>query len=192
MGFLAGCRASKESKARSERTAESEIGVELRKADSLWSSFAERLNFKIEFYPQLGDFGTSGHETEGLQTIILKSLGIGTSLPAAPCSTVPAGVANPLPWQAQGVGAGGTGAALRQAHGAVKSIEFTMERDAQTAATNQMDSAYYNNSAAEETLQEEKASEARQDNGTIAIVAVAAAVVLLLALLIIIKKLFHK
>lgn len=110
MGFLAGCRASKESKARNERTAESEIGVELRKADSLWSSIAERLTMKIEFYPQLGDFGTSGHGTEGPQTIIQKSLGNGTSLPAAPLWPVPAGVAKPLPWQAQGVGAGGTGA----------------------------------------------------------------------------------
>lgn len=109
MGFLAGCRASKESKARNERTAESEIGVELRKADSLWSSIAERLTMKIEFYPPSGY-----NECD---------LGIGT-LPTCPQAaqpeTVPAGVANPLPWQAQGVGAGGTGAALcprRQAQG---------------------------------------------------------------------------
>ena len=178
---LPGCRASKELKARNERTSTEETGVELRKVDSLWSSLAEKFNCKIEFYPLEYSIGN------GTPTAFT-----GASLPADPCSTVPAGVANPLPWQAQGVGAGGMGAALRQAHGAVKSIEFTMERDAQTAATNQMDSAYYNNSAAEETLQEEKASEARQDNGTIAIVSVVAAVVILLALLIIIKKTLHK
>ena len=197
MGFLAGCRASKESKARSERTAESEIGVELRKADSLWSSIAERLTMKIEFYPQLGDFGTSGHETEGLQTIIQKSLGIGTSLPAAPLWPVPAGVANPLPWQAQGVGAGGMGAALRQAQGplaqgGIKSIEITAESGTSTGSVTAVDSTYEQKSATTETRQEEKASEARHDNGTVLIVSVAAAVVLILALLIIIKKLLHK
>lgn len=184
LGFLAGCRASKESKARNERTAESEIGVELRKADSLWSSIAERLTMKIEFYPQLGDFWTSGHETEGLQSIIQKSLGIGTSLPAAPLWPVPAGVANPLPWQAQGVGAGGMGA--------VKSIEITTERTEDRSVITATDSVSEQKTATTETRQEEKASEARHDNGTVLIVAVAAAVVLLLALLIIIKKLLHK
>lgn len=203
LGFLAGCRASKESKARSERTDRSEIGVELRKADSLWSSIAERLNFKIEFYPQLGDFGTSGHETEGLQTIIQKSLGIGTSLPAAPLWPEPAGVANPLPWQAQGVGAGGMGAALRQAQGPVnppdplckggiKSIEFSIEKTEDRSVITATDSVSEQKTATTETRQEEKASEARHDNGTVLIVAVAAAVVSLLALLIIIKKLLHK
>ena len=197
MGFLAGCRASKESKARSERTDRSEIGVELRKADSLWSSIAERLTMKIEFYPQLGDFGTSGHGTEGPQTIIQKSLGNGTSLPAAPLWPVPAGVANPLPWQAQGVGAGGMGAALRQAQGplaqgGIKSIEITAESGTSTGLVTAVDSTYEEKSATTETRQEEKASEARHDNGTVLIVSVAAAVVLILALLIIIRKLFHK
>lgn len=203
LGFLAGCRASKESKARSERTAESEIGVELRKADSLWSSIAERLTMKIEFYPQLGDFGTSGHGTEGPQTIIQKSLGIGTSLPAAPLWPVPAGVANPLPWQAQGVGAGGMGAALRQAQGPVnppdplckggiKSIEISIEKTEDRSVITATDSVLEQKTATTETRQEEKASEARHDNGTVLIVSVAAAVAFLLALLIIIKKTLHK
>jgi hypothetical protein len=178
MGFLAGCRASKESKARNERTAESEIGVELRKADSLWSSIAERLNFKIEFYPLEYSIGN------GTPTAFT-----GASLPAAPCSTVPAGVANPLPWQAQGVGAGGMGAAhsaaqgpaLRQAQGplaqgGIKSIEITAESGTSTGSVSAVDSTYEEKSATTETRQEEKASEARHDNGTVIGVAIVAAV----------------
>ena len=186
MGFLAGCRASKESKARNERTAESEIGVELRKADSLWSSIAERLTMKIEFYPPSGY-----NECD---------LGIGT-LPtchqAAQPETVPAGVANPLPWQAQGVGAGGMGAALRQAQGpalrqaqgpalrqaqgplaqgGIKSIEITAESGTSTGSVSAVDSTYEEKSATTETRQEEKASEARHDNGTVIGVAIVAAV----------------
>lgn len=176
MGFLAGCRASKESKARNERTAESEIGVELRKADSLWSSIAERLTMKIEFYPLEYSIGN------GTPTAFT-----GASLPAAPCSTVPAGVANPLPWQAQGVGAGGMGAALRQAQGPVnppdplckggiKSIEFSTERTEDRSFITAMDSVLEQKTATTETRQEEKASEARHDNGTVIGVAIVAAV----------------
>ena len=156
---LPGCRASKELKARNERTSTEETSVELRKVDSLWSSLAEKFNCKIEFYPIENGPGKPASDNP---------------IPAAPCSTMPAN--SQFPPQGVCAGVGGMGAALRQAHGAVKSIEFTMERDAQTAATNQLDSAYYNNSAAEETLQEEKASEARQDNSTVAIIVVVFAV----------------
>lgn len=176
MGFLAGCRASKESKARNERTAESEIGVELRKADSLWSSIAERLTMKIEFYPLEYSIGN------GTPTAFT-----GASLPAAPCSTVPAGVANPLPWQAQGVGAGGMGAAHPAAQGPVnppdplckggiKSIEFSTERTEDRSFITAMDSVLEQKTATTETRQEEKASEARHDNGTVIGVAIVAAV----------------
>lgn len=157
MGFLAGCRTSKESKARSERTDRSEIGVELRKADSLWSSIAERLTMKIEFYPLEYSIGN------GTPTAFT-----GASLPAAPCSTVPAGVANPLPWQAQGVGAGGMGA--------VKSIEITTEKTEDRSVITATDSVLEQKTATTETRQEEKASEARHDNGTVIGVAIVAAV----------------
>ena len=63
--------------------------------------------------------------------------------------------------------------------GAVKSIEFTMEHNAQTTTTNQVDSTYNNNTATTETLQKQKASETRQDNGTVATVSIVAAVALL-------------
>ncbi len=171
MSFLTGCRASKESKARSERADKSEIGVELRKADSLWSSIAERLTMKIKFYPPSGY-----NECD---------LGIGT-LPTCPQAaqpeTVPAGVANPLPWQAQGVGAGGMGA--------VKSIEITTERTEDRSVITATDSVLEQKTASTETRQEEKASELRQDNGTWAIVSVVTAVAFIVIVLIVIRKFF--
>lgn len=156
--FLSGCRASKESKARYERTRTEEIGVELRRVDSLWSSIAERLTGKIEFYPP-STYNAS--EPGNLPST-------GSPRPAAPFTTMPAanvglGDNNPL--------GGGMGA--------VKSIEITMEHNAQTTTTNQVDSTYNNNTATTETLQEQKASEARQDNGTVATVSIVAAVALL-------------
>ena len=172
---LSSCRASKELKARNERTSTEETSVELRKVDSLWSSIAEKFNFKIEFYPI-----ENGHRKPATDS----------TCPAAPSTTMPAN--SQFPPQGVCAGVGGMGAALRQAHGAVKSIEFTMERDAQTAAATQVDSTYYNNSAAEETLQEEKASEIKHDNGTVAIVSVVGALVVLAALLIVIKKVLKK
>lgn len=172
---LSGCRASKELKARNERTSTEEIGVELRKADSLWSSLAEKFNFKIEFYPI--EYGPGKPATD-------------STCPAAPSTTMPAN--SQFPPQGVCAGVGGMGAAIQQAHGPIKSIKFTIEHNAQTTATNQVDSTYNSNTATTETLQEEKASEARHDNGTVLIVAVVAAVVVLLALLIIIKKLLKK
>ena len=154
---LSGCRASKELKARNERTSTEETSVELRRADSLWSSLAERFNFKIEFYPP---------DTDSLGN--LRTLATVSPRPAAPSSTMPAGIANPLPRHARGVGAGGMGA--------VKSIEFTAESTAEITESSQVDSTYYNNSAATATLQTESASERRQDNSTVAIIVVVFAV----------------
>ena len=51
MGFLVGCRASLESKARRERTTATVAALELHRVDSLWSSLVERLKYRIEFYP---------------------------------------------------------------------------------------------------------------------------------------------
>lgn len=172
---LSGCRASKELKARNERTSTEETGVELRKADSLWSSIVERFNCKIEFYPI--EYGSEKPATD-------------STCPAAPSTTMPAN--SQFPPKGVSAGIGGMGAAIRQAQGAVKSIEFTIEHNAQTTATNQVDSTYYNKSSTEETLQEEKASELRQDNGTWAILAVVTAVVFILIVLIVIRKFFKK
>jgi len=145
MSFLTGCRASKESKARNERTVESEIGVELRKADSLWSSIAERLNFKIEFYPL--EYGPGKPATD-------------STCPTAPTSTMPA-ASSRTTIPTRFVGSGGMGA--------VKSIEFSAEHATESGNATQVDSTYNSKTDTTETRQEEKASELRHDNGTVAI-----------------------
>lgn len=53
--LLAGCRAGLETSRFRTRTSIDEIGVELRRVDSLWSSIAERISYKIEFYPPILD-----------------------------------------------------------------------------------------------------------------------------------------
>lgn len=156
--FLIGCRASKESKARYERTNIDEIGVELRRVDSLWSSIAERLTYKIEFYPAI-------EQCPGKP----ENIGKEPRVPAAPSSTMPA--TNLAHTSQKGSVGGGMGA--------VKSIEFTVEHDAQSGTATQVDSSYNSTSDTKETLQEQKASEARQDNGTVATVSIVAAVALL-------------
>jgi len=46
-----GCRAQRDVHKDVQRTHVDEIGVELRRVDSLWSSIAEKHSMKIEFYP---------------------------------------------------------------------------------------------------------------------------------------------
>ena len=54
--LLTGCRASKESKARSERMSTDEIGVVLRRVDSLSSTISEKQHIKVEFYPLSSEY----------------------------------------------------------------------------------------------------------------------------------------
>lgn len=173
MGFLAGCRASKESKARIERTAESEIGVELRRVDSLWSSIAERLTMKIEFYP--AESSLSGNLPIGSP----EKPATGVCSQAASPRIVPDDIANPLLWQAQGVGVVGTGAACPAAQGTIgtiKSIEISAERSEDRSRIAATDSVLEQKTATTETLQEDKSLGARQDNGTVIGLAIVAAV----------------
>lgn len=53
--LLTGCRAGLETSRFKTRTSIDEIGLELRRVDSLWSSIAERISYKIEFYPPILD-----------------------------------------------------------------------------------------------------------------------------------------
>lgn len=164
-GFLFGCRSKLDTSRQESQRHVDEIGVVLRRLDSLGSTIAERQHIKIEFYPL--EYGPVNPESVSPST--------------APCSTMPADSLGLAPsW-------GGFGGM-----GAVKSIEIDTERDATTTATSAVDSTSVFKTEQEATLQKQKASETRQDNGTIAIVSVVAAVVFILALLIIIKKLFHK
>lgn len=163
-GFLFGCRSKLDTSRQESQRHVDEIGVVLRRLDSLGSTIAERQHIKIEFYP------TSDNS--------LGSPAIGTSVPTDPTATS-------LRDASQTESVGGS-------IGAVKSIEIDTERDVTTTATSAVDSTAVFKTEQEATLQKQKASETRQDNGTIAIVSVVAAVVVILALLIIIKKIFHK
>ena len=54
--FLTGCRASYESKVSQSRQYADEIGVVLRRVDSLSSTFSERQHIKVEFYPLTSEY----------------------------------------------------------------------------------------------------------------------------------------
>jgi hypothetical protein len=129
------------------RTSLDEIGVVLRRVDSLSSTIAERYNFKIEFYPL--EYGPGKPATE-----------------AAPCSTMPADSLGLAPTMG---GVGGMGA--------VKSIEISTERTEDKAAITAMDSVSETKTATKATLQKETSSETRHDNGTVLIVAIVAGLV---------------
>lgn len=162
--FLSSCRTNLERKASESYRHTEEIGVVLRRLDSLSSTIAERQHIKIEFYePQGPEMPNTGKES---------------LTPAAPSATCP-GNASPTGSVGGGVGA-------------VKSIEITTEAEASTHSNTLTDSSSVFKTDDAATRQEDKKTETRQDNGTVLIVAVAAAVVFLLALLIIIRKLFPK
>jgi hypothetical protein len=149
--FLAGCRAGVETSRFKTRTSIDEIGVELRRVDSLWSSFAEKTTYKIEFYPPISDSFS-----------VLPP-------PAAPAANGLANVAHP------GSVTGGIGA--------VKSVEFSTERNEDRSSITATDSVAEQKNVDQEALQKEASSEARQDNGTVTIVSVVAAVAVLLFLI---------
>lgn len=162
--FLSGCRANLERKASESYRHAEEIGVVLRRLDSLSSTIAERQHIKIEFYePQGPEMPNTGKES---------------LTPAAPSAT---SLGNASPTGSVGGGVG-----------AVKSIEISTEAEASTHSNTLTDSSSVFKTDDAATRQEDKKTESKQDNGTVLIVAVAAAVVLILALLIIIRKLFHK
>ena len=56
VGFLSGCRANLERKASESYRHSEEIGVVLRRLDSLSSTFAERQHIKVEFYPLCSEY----------------------------------------------------------------------------------------------------------------------------------------
>lgn len=165
--FLAGCRAHLDTSRQESRRQTDVIGVELRRVDSLWSSLAERLTYRIEFYPQDYDIGSVGTGNP--------ATGNGGSLqyPASP--TDPATASHLLFPNGGGVGS-------------VKSIEISTESEASTKTASRIDSTYNEHNDTSETLQKETASETRHDNGTVAILAVVAGLVVLAIACLLIKK----
>lgn len=150
---LAACRAKRDVSVSQSSTSFGEIGVDLHKADSLWSSIAERLIYKIEFYPL--DNGSP-------------KPGMGTSSPIDP-TAASVGLA-----PQSGVVGGGVGS--------VKSVEFTVEKTEDMSSITATDSVVEQKNATEATRNEDKKTEAKQDNGTVAIVSIVAAVALLIFL----------
>lgn len=161
VGFLTGCRAKLDTSRQESQRHIDEIGVVLRRLDSLGSTIAERQHIKIEFYPL--EYGPGKPEN-------LPATG---SPQAAPYSTLPAanvGLGDNIP--------------LGGGIGAVKSIEIDTERDATTTSTSAVDSTAVFKTEQEATLQGEKSVGARQDNGTVIGLAIVAAVAILVYLLI--------
>lgn len=153
VGFLVGCRANLDTSRQESRRQTDVIGVELRRVDSLWSSIAERLNFKIEFYPS----GYPEYTYQPCEETSEHSTG-------SPLPTDPATASHLLNPQGGGVGS-------------VKSLEFSVERDATTNQASRVDSTYNEQADNEETLQKETETETRHDNGTVLIVAIVAGLV---------------
>ena len=155
VGFLTGCRAKLDTSRQESRRQVDEIGVVLRRLDSLGSTIAERQHIKVEFYPSEYGRPNPTTETSGMDTTAM----IGPSQWTAHC-------------------ADGSG------FGSVKSIEIVTERDATTAATSAVDSTAVFKTEQEATRQGEKSVGARQDNGTVIGLAIVAAVAILVYLLI--------
>lgn len=182
---VTGCRASKESKTRSERTTATVAALELHRVDSLWSSLVERLKYKIEFYPYTPLPPSEGGS--GLHTNIQESPEALGNPPRErtnpPCPPWEGGSPSPADPSAALLGLptllGGNGGGC----GSVKSIEITASREAETQSLSLTDSTADCKFAETMESDTEKASEARQDNGTVATVCIVFAVAALVYLL---------
>lgn len=124
-----------------------EIGVEFHDLQRFWNSLAERLHYKIEFYPAEGGLGLPTTDN---------------CVPIDPTAFVPPALPS-----------GSAEGCL----GSVKSIEFGSERIAADSSFAQTDSTADSKSAEASDTHTEKASELRQDNGTVATVCIVFAVV---------------
>lgn len=133
-----------------------EIGVEFHDLQRFWNSMAERLHYKIEFYPPIVDQGSSKPTNP------------------ASCAVIDPNAA-PVPPAYNTANAGG-------GIGPVKSIEFGSERIAADSSLALTDSVADSKSAEASDTHTEKASELRQDNGTVATVCIVFAVAALIYL----------
>ena len=166
--LLTGCRASLESKVSQSRQQADEIGVVLRRVDSLSSTISERHNVRIEFYPPT-------YNTESLVRPCT-----GSPFAAAPPTTLPADSTHVgIPQYGGWSGFGGMGS--------VKSIEITTEKTEDRSSITAADSVVQQKAQSEETRQRERASEARHDNGTVIGLAIVAAAAIIVIIRILIK-----
>ncbi len=164
-GLLWGCRGQRQMETTQTQQQTSEIGVEFHDLQRFWNSMAEKLNFKIEFYPAEG--GPEKPTTDNCVPIDPNDSHIGT-----------------LPTIGGFGGSGGVG------FGSVKSLEFSSERVVSDSSLARTDSIADFKSDSASEAHTEKASELRQDNGTWAIVSVVTAVAFIVIVLIVIRKFF--
>lgn len=154
---LPGCRGQRQMETTEIHQQTSEIGVEFHDLQRFWNSMAERLNFKIEFYPT--DNGSITTKPDN-------------SVPIDPTDSH----TTSLPTAGGSGGSGGVG------FGSVKSLEFSSERIAADSSFAQTDSTADLKSDSASDTHTEKASELRQDNGTVATVCIVFAVAALIYL----------
>lgn len=153
-GPLQGCRGQRQMDTTATQQHTEEIGVEFHNLLRFWNSMAERLHYKIEFYPPIVDQGPT------------------TPTNPASCTVIDPNAA-PVPPACNTANAGG-------GIGPVKSFEFGSERIAADSSFAQTDSVADSKSAEASETHTEKASELRQDNGTVATVCIVFAVAALI------------
>ena len=168
IGLLLSCRGHWQMESTETNRHAEEIGVEFHDWQQAWNSFAERLSYKIEFYPTLISPAATTTETN-------PAIGLTAAPTDSHSSTLPPSGST-----------GGVG------FGSVKSIEFSCERIATDSSVAQTDSTVDFKSAQASDAHTEKASELRHDNGTVLIVSVVAAVAFIVLVLIVIRKFFKK
>lgn len=151
-GLLGACRGQRTVATTATQQHSSELGVEFHELERFWNSMAERLAYKIEFYPAIEGSATS--QPDNLVPIDPK---------VAPGTSV-------LP----PIASGGIGP--------VKSIDFSSERVAADSSVAKTDSVADSKSEEASDAHTEKASELRQDNGTVATVCIVFAVAALIYL----------
>jgi hypothetical protein len=152
IGLLPGCRGQRQMETTETKQQTSETAVEFHDLQRFWNSLAERLNFKIEFYPAEG--GPRMPTTDNC-------------VPIDPTAFVPPALPS---GSAEGC------------FGSVKSMEFSSERIAADSSFALTDSVADSKSAEASDAHTEKASELRQDNGTVATVCIVFAVAALIYL----------
>lgn len=152
ISLLGACRGQRTVATTTTQQHSSELGVEFHELERFWNSMAERLAYKIEFYPSTGCSTTP--TTDNCVPIDPKAAPGASSLPP--------------------IASGGIGP--------VKSIEFSSERVAADSSYAQTDSTADYKSAEATDEHTEKASELRQDNGTVATVCIVFAVAALIYL----------
>ena len=152
ISLLGACRGQRTVATTTTQQHSSELGVEFHELERFWNSMAERLAYKIEFYPTIG--GSSTAQPDNLVPIDPNAAPGTSSLPT--------------------IASGGIGS--------VKSIEFSSERIAADSSVAKTDSIADFKSAEASDTHTEKASELRQDNGTVATVCIVFAVAALIYL----------